>query len=63
MKETIRKTTTKNNTTITLYNYNKNRFLLEVVDVEGNDLDKYDFYFNNKVCAVSEYNQAVTDNS
>ena len=63
------KKTTENGTTITLFlnldsfgNHN-GTYELEVIDIDGNESDKYDFYFTNERDAVSEYNQAVRDNS
>ena len=63
------KKTTENGTTITLFlnldsfgNHN-GTYELEVVDIDGNESDKYDFYFTDEKSAVSEYNQAIRDNS
>ena len=62
------KTTTKNGTEITLFIslgriFESEKYVLEVIDIDGNESDKYDFHFTNERDAVSEYNQAIRDNS
>lgn len=59
---------TENGTTITLFlnldsfGNHDGTYELEVVDIDGNESDKYDFYFTNERDAVSEANQAIIDN-
>ena len=61
------KETTENGTTITLFltsdKWGISTWDLEVVDIDGNESDKYDLYFTNEKLALNEYNQAIKDNS
>ena len=61
------KKTTENGTTITLFltsdKWGIRTWDLEVVDIDGNESDKYDLHFTNERLALNEYNQAIIDNS